>query len=313
MNRNRDPLLDRVAEEVPPRAPALERLEARREAKAGAARLRAGALGLMIAVMVVGGILLWSPLGSDDSSGTPGSGSSVPLVAAPGEYYYVRLANWSSSESNAPLPAHPDVVEFWYGPDDSGRAVYEEGGEPRDERFPPGQMPLVPLADLSTDGATILEQLNQRGSPGGASPNPIATTSPGRSQETTSLLRTLQDLLTMSAQFLTPEQVAAVFEGAQGIDGMSTQRGTTDPLGRPATTLSFVIDYNLGAGSRVEWYFEPETGQWMGEAWVDQGTGAATSATLVEMAGIATSLDALPGRDARYVPEGSTTPDFSRA
>ena len=78
----------------------------------------------------------------------------------------------------------------------------------------------------------MLEQLIQRGSEGGASPNPIATTSPGRSQETTSLLRTLQDLLALGSDvFLTPEQTATVFEAASMIDDVTTEAGVSDPLG----------------------------------------------------------------------------------
>jgi hypothetical protein len=309
MTRKPDPLLDRVRKQVPLPTPTFGRLQARREAKARAARLRAGALGLAIAGALIGALVVWAPFGQV-STGVTGSaeGSQIPLVAAPGEYYYVRLASWYSETGDGPL--RPSTLEFWYGPDDSGRVVPDQSGDAHDERFSPGEMPLEALPGLSTDPATLMGQLMDRGSPGGASPNPIATTSPGRSQSTTSLLRTLQDLLGMGDQFLTPKQVAAVFEGAQSIEGVSTQSDASDPLGRPAIRLSFVIDYNQGAGSRVNWYFDPQTKQWMGEAWIDQGTGQVTSARLVQMAGIASSIETRPAPEARYVSEGSSTPAF---
>jgi hypothetical protein len=166
--------------------------------------------------------------------------------------------------------------------------------------------------DLSADPNSAIQQLIDRGSSTGASPNPIATSSPGRSQETTSLLRTLQDLLTVGADvYLTPEQTAAVFDGAQSIEGVTTQEGVADPLGRPATRLGFVIDYGYGAGDRVDWYFDAQTKQFMGQVWVNTGSNQVHSAMLVVTAGIADSTTDPPSSDASYVPTGNTTPDFA--
>ena len=77
---------------------------------------------------------------------------------------------------------------------------------------------------------------------------------------------------------------------------------------RPATRLSFVIDYNIAPGSTVEWYFDPDTGQFMGELWRNAKTGAIESATIIEVAGISTSLDEPPAHDARYVHAGDPLP-----
>lgn len=300
MTRERSTLLDRVKEQVAPPADAFKRLQDRREAKARRARVAAGAVGLGLTGALVAALLVWSPLSEDgnhpDRVGT--QGSPVRLVAEQGEYYYVRFAWYDDSQ-------RPTVAQVWYGPDDSGRRVVTGPSEPLDERFGPGEFPAHFLPELSTDPAELLQQLIQRSSAGGASPNPIATTSPGRSQETTSLIRSLQDLLTLGSDaFLTPEQIAAVFQASQGIDEVTTEPEVTDPLGRTAVRLSFVIDYNIGGGSTVEWYFEPTTGQFMGQVWINEPSGRVEQAGLIETAGIATSMDDRPAPDARYVPQG---------
>ena len=300
MTRERSTLLDRVKEQLAPPADAFKRLQDRGEAKARRARVAAGAVGLGLTGALVAALLVWAPLSDDgnrpDRVGT--QGSPVRLVAEQGEYYYVRFAWYDDSQ-------RPTVAQVWYGPDDSGRRVVTGPSEPLDERFGPGEFPAHFLPELSTDPDELLQQLIQRSSAGGASPNPIATSSPGRSQETTSLIRSLQDLLTLGSDaFLTPEQIAAVFQASQGIDEVTTEPEVTDPLGRSAVRLSFVIDYNIGGGSTVEWYFEPTTGQFMGQVWINEPSGRVEQAGLIETAGIATSMDDPPAPDARYVPEG---------
>jgi hypothetical protein len=307
MTRERDALLNRIKEQLPTQSDAFERLVDRRESKARRSRITAGALGVGVTVALISGLVVWSPFTGDDRATDrvqPG-GSTVPLVAGSGEYYYLRLVSYDSKSGLG----NPSSV--WIGPDGSGRLLTEDLGEPRDERFGPGQMPGSFLPELSADPNELLQQLIERGSPGGASPNPIASSSPGRSQEMTSLLRTLQDLLTLGGDaFLTPEQIAGVFEAAQGLNEVTTEPGVSDPLGRPAVRLSFVIDYDIGSESTIQWYFEPTTGQFMGEVWVNGRTEDAEQATLIETAGIAGSVDDRPAPDARYVPEGKAQPTF---
>jgi hypothetical protein len=309
---NRDQgLLDRVRAQVPPPADALPRVLARRRAKSRRARVAAGVVGLALAGAIVGTVVLVSTSDRDARVRPASHGQIAPLVAEPGEYYYVRVARYIPRTDDGPLPPEPNVAEIWVGPDESGRVVDDDGHTKGDERFGPGEFPAPFLPELSTDPDTLLQQLIQRGAPGGASPNPIATSSPGRSQETTTLIRTLQDLLSLGGDaFLTPEQTAAVFEAAQSLDEVTTETGVTDPLGRPSVRLSLVIDYNYRSGSTFQWYFEPETGQYMGEAWVDQASGKTTSASLIEAAGITASLEHPPAADALYVPEGGKRPTF---
>ena len=304
-DRDQD-LLDRVKGRVPPPADALPRVHARRRAKARRARVTAGVVGLVLAAAILGTMVTLSSTSENGIDVRPANVEpTTPLVAKPGQYYYLRIARYIPRTGDGPVGPEPNVVEVWVGPDGSGRVVDGDGGTQGDERFGPGEFPAQFLPELSTDPDSLLQQLIQRGAPGGASPNPIATSSPGRSQETTTLLRTLQDLLTLGGDaFLTPEQTAAVFDAAQRLEEITTETGVTDPLGRAAVRLSFVIDYNYKSGSTVEWQFEPATGQFMGELWVDQASRNVTSATLIEAAGITASLERPPAADALYVPEG---------
>lgn len=307
-------LLDRVKALVPPPADALPRVHDRRRAKARRARVTAGVVGLAIAAAILGTVVTLSSTSENGVDVRPANvGPTTPLVAKPGQHYYMRIARYIPRRGDGPVGPEPNVAAIWVGPDDSGRVVDDDGDTQGDERFGPGEFPAQFLPELSTDPDTLLQQLIQRGAPGGASPNPIATSSPGRSQETTTLLRTLQDLLNLGGDaFLTPEQTAAVFEAAQTLDEVTTETGVTDPLGRPAVRLSFVIDYDYRSGSTVEWYFEPATGQFMGEVWVDRASHHVTSAALIEAAGITSSLERPPVAVALYVPEGRRRPTFLR-
>lgn len=310
MTRDHDDLLERVKAQVPPPADALERLRERRDAKTRSSRMAAGIVGLAATAGIVALLVTWASTTGGDASvvGPASEAPAVPLVAEPGQYYYVRFAWYDFTDQGAGTR----VGQIWFGPDDSGRRVVDSPlvSEARDERFGPGEFPAEFLPDLSTDPSVVLTQLIERGSPEGASPNPIPTSSPGRTQETTSLLRTLEDLLTLGSDaFLTPEQTAAVFEAAQTIGDVTVTPDVTDPLGRSAVRLSFVIDYNQGTGSTVEWYFDPTTDQFMGEVWVDAQSGA-TSATMIEAAGIAPSMNDRPPTDALYVQHGAAHATF---
>ena len=306
MTRERNALLDRLDQALPPRVDAFDRLSDRRDRKTMRRRTGGTVVGVGLTAAIVAVLFAWSPLSDDgDPRALEPGDSAVPLVAPPGSYYYVRVGSWYRGSGTG-----ASVVEIWASPDDSGRVVQGK----HDERFEPGEFPGSFLPGLSTDPQVLLGQLIQRGAEGGASPNPIASSSPGRSQEITSLLRTLQDILTLFEDpFLTPEQTAAAFGAAGSIEDVTTGSGMEDPFGRDAILLSWVVDYNIGSGSRVEWYFEPTTGQFMGELWVDQRTGEIERASWIEQAGIASSIEKVPTTAASYVPEGTIQPDFQMA
>lgn len=324
MPSDRSALMERMKAQLPAPTEAYERLHVRRDRRLRAARLRAGAVGLAVtALIVVTAVAAWWPAGTSDTVRPAEGTSDVRLVAEPGEYYYVRgsyydqVGTFLSGESEVGVPTVQDIRtsgETWVGVDGDGRIIYEgsnwSGSRSTDETYAEGEMPSAMLPDLPNDPAALIAALIERGSPGGASPNPIATSSPGRSQEMTSLLRSIDDLLGGYDQFLTPEQVAALFRGAQAIEDVTTETGVTDPLGREATRLSFIVDYDQDEGATVEWYFEPTTGQHMATVWVDRASGQVLSASLIEAAGIVGSTDDRPRDRDLYVPEGAAQPSF---
>jgi len=311
MTRNHDAVLDRIGEQLAPQGDPFERVVRRRESKILRRRMSAGVLGVGVTAA-----LIVSVYGLGSSRTQPSvhvfhpAGSGVPLVAQPGQYYYVRFSTYQVGDGGA--IQRSGSGQMWVGLDDSGRIVMTRTDSSTDHRYPSGAFPGQILPDVSQSPDGVIQQLIERGSSGGASPNAIATTSPGRSPETTSLLRTLEDLFTFGSDaFLTPTQIQAAFEGAQAIPDVTTTTGVTDPLGRSATRLSFVIDYNDGHPAEVDWYFDPDTGQFMGEVWVDQTTGAMQGATLIDEAGIAGSINDAPAVGALYAPSGADQPTFT--
>jgi hypothetical protein len=298
MTRDRDALLDRIKDQLPAQPGAFERLAELRETKARRRRATAGAVGVGLTAVLVWGLVALAPFSEEAPDERPGSGvSTVPLVAQSGQYYYVRFS-W---ENNG-------TVEVWLGPDGTGRRVWDRLGAPVDELIPQKEGEAWLTAELSTDPDEVLQQLIQRSGPDGSSPVPIASTSPGRSQETTSVLRSISDLLAYGGSFLTPEQIKAVFEAAQQIEGVTTETNVVDPWGRPAVRLTHVIDYPPGPASDLEWYFDPDTGQFLGEQWVNQATGRASDRTAIEIAGIVGSVDDIPVPQARYVQKVESSP-----
>jgi len=330
MKREHDPILDRVREQFPPSADAFERLQRRREAKATRSRVVAGAVGLGVtAALITGLVLSRSPSGSvPDGSSSAGSEPTVaplvaPLVAGDGQYYYVSKVIYEHPSGVVDDgQAHPLTpvravagAQWWVGLDESGRIDSVTGIPPTDEgRFGAGEFPIALVPGLSTDPDQLLSQLIERTSEGGASPMPVPSSIPAGSTDTLSVLEGATGLLgQIGSSFLTPEQGRAVFEVMQGLDGVATEPGlTTDPLGRPAVQLSSSINsifYGPGPTYEDRWYFEPSTGQFMGQVSVDR-SGDVVYAVLIRAAGIADSLDAPPSAAALYVPEGAPDPSF---
>ena len=310
MTRDRNAVLDRVGQALPAEGSAFERLHDRRDRKVIRRRIGGATVGLGLTLAIVGGLMI-APLDSGDVPDRimPGD-SPVQLVAGPGEYYYTRGWSWNP-EGDGEMTG-----QMWVGPDDSGRML--RGPEQvsnsygrKDQRFGVGDFPGAFVPELSTDPDELLRQLTDAASTG----QPLASSSPGRSEDETKLLRSLQDLLvgnSLDDRFVvvTPSQRAALFQVASGLEEIIVEDGVADPYGRSAVRLSWVVDYGIGPGSRVLWYFEPTTGQFMGELWVNQRTGEIVAASLVEHAGITSSLDDQPRPGDSYVPEASGPPDL---
>ena len=293
MTRSRNDLLDRIERDMPIHPDSFERLRTRRERKMMNRRVAGGVVGVGITLSLVSGIILAirAESGRVDDVAQP-DWAEVPHAPGPGEYYYVRFL-WPGNGE----------VQLWLAADGSGRRLWRGGAGPTEVLFSSEEGTAEWLVtDLSNDSDEFLEQLSERSGPGGASPVPIATTSPGRSQEMTSVLRSMSDLLSFDSALM-PGQIQALFGAAQQIDGVTMQVDVVDPWGRPAVSLSHVIDYPPSAASDLVWYFDPDTGQFLGEAWVNHRTGKVNAGTVVEMAGIVDSDHEVPAPNARFMPE----------
>jgi hypothetical protein len=311
MARNSE-VLERVRREVPVPSRAFERLVRRRARKARNGRIAAGVVALVVTSVAIGGAFLVFRRSTIVGPPTPADGGAAPkLVAGPGEYYYAKTLRYVRGEGDL---LGPWTHEIWHAPDGSGRIIFTPdhnedtsasvgsltpGDGPADKSYRPGEFPLEDVPELSTDPTVLLRQLSDRGAPTGASPNPVATTSPGRSQEDTSLLRTLSDLFDGDEQFTTPEQRVAMFEVAKAVDGVEFVQRTTDPVGRSAMSLRWIVQYG-GPPSTVEWFFDSESKQLMASTWTEDGV--VLQAHVVALAGIVDSMDRRPIGAALFFP-----------
>jgi hypothetical protein len=299
-----------------------ERLMLRRERKVRNGRIAAATLSLVIAAAAIGGaVLALRERGGGDR--TPVPADEPVLVAETGQYYYTRSLLYSRDDPCDGCPDRgvlgPWTIEVWFGPDGSGRAVFVDAPEPegsvdygwpgaKDRTYGPGAMPLEDLSNLSSDPAELRAQLTERSMPGGASPNPVATTSPGRSKEDTAVLRTFQDLFDGGEQFTPPLVRAAMFDVARDIEGVETMAETIDPVGRPAVSLRWVIQYE-GPPSQIEWFFDPDTKQLMAETWTQEGR--VLQARIVTNAGITDSTEQPPAAEDLFFPAAEGHPSFA--
>jgi hypothetical protein len=118
---------------------------------------------------------------------------------------------------------------------------------------------------------------------------------------------TLEDLFDGREQFTPPLVRAAMFEVARGIEGVVTVEQTTDPVGRSATALRWILQYE-GPPATMQWYFDPESHQLMATTITSEGQ--VWSATIVTDAGIVGSTNDVPGPDQRFFPNADGAPDF---
>jgi hypothetical protein len=327
--------LRRAREGVEPTEPAFDRLVDRRRHKHRNSRIASIAMAFLV---VTGGltaaVLAFSGTGPRVEPQVPGSGGGgggeqttapTALVANDGEYYYSRTDLYYGDQpknGGAQSVLGPWTIRVWFGPgpDVAGRAAFTDssgpdgstdynwGTRPVDKTYGPGEMPYEDLSSLPTDPGELRARLTERSGPNGASPNPIATTAPGRTPEDSALLRTLQDLFNGDEALIPPDVRAAMFEVARGITGVETIDDAVDPVGRNAVALRWTIQYD-GPPGYVTWYFDGGTKQLMAETW-----GTSTSlyeARIVADAGIASSTQAIPRDDQRFFGAAERPPDFS--
>jgi hypothetical protein len=260
--------LKRARSSAAPPEPAFERLERRRERKHRNARIGSAAVALaVVAGIVAGGV--WTlehrstrtiPGGSGPTAAPTGptGAPAVSLQAGPGQYYYWKTVR--------PMPDGNVVEQIWWGQDGSGRYQVDSTnpnyGPPKSQEWGPGAYQPFgfpfdsDLSGLSSDPATLLQQMLDRSSSTGASPEPEVTLSPGLSPETSRMWRSIQELIEQGNA--TAPVRAALFDVASVLDGVQVQQDTVDPLGRPAIAVSVQLgDYYCG-GTDTMW-FDPQT------------------------------------------------------
>jgi hypothetical protein len=281
----------------------LERLRRRRVTKRRHERLAAGAVAMVLFVAVVGGSLFALRGGGAGRRHVTGSGGGTALPLGPGQYFYDRMTIVLPTETdgeNTFMQGGTVVIESWWAEDASGRVRATNNGAgyglPEEGTWGPGDFPVVDdISELSTDPATLYEELRQRSASDGASPQPDVTpTGNDQTKETGGLWRAVKYLLEFP--HATPEFRAALLQAAELIPGVQRVEGVTDPVGRSAYALTIDIE---NFSDRID--VDPLTLQPLALESTLEGQSAALYQIWEE--GIVDSTDAPPSGDQWLTPE----------
>ncbi len=288
--------LERARAQAPHSSLELGSLQRRHERRA--VRRRFGAMMLALAItgsLIVGALAISSArphLGEGAADGGanegPGLTPTVDLSLADGEYSFQQVV------------ADYGTFRSWWATDGSGRFEGHPANPYYDGTFGPGgfHSDSGPVAYLSTDPATLYDQLVARVHPNGASPEPYQDWG---GDLTWGLVRSIGELL--QAPDVSPAQKAALVQVAADLDGMTVVQGVTDPLGRPAVRLSVETE-----GTRHDWWFDPASLQLLASGDVPPGDPGSAS-WIVERAGVASALDGSDDLARSFVPP-VTAPDL---
>jgi hypothetical protein len=296
-------LLERAGRSAPDVPFGLDEFHRLRERRDRVRRIRAGAVGLTLAVVAVtvaftalqGG----APRDTDSPYASTGAtlppATRSPLVAAPGQQYYgaVLLA----SEGHVRL----DATYWWSPEDDSGRTVVDDAQAYGIEagRFGPGAFPNhngIDVSDFPLEPDALTEFLLARSAEDGASPAPLVTPPPEGGPRDGQLWRAITDLLV--DPHVTPTVRAALLDVAAGVQGTTLEADVVDPAGRPAHAIAFG---NWGGDSEERLYVDPDTHELL--AWTTSSSdGALIEIYLVQHAGVVDSTETGPEPDGGSVP-----------
>lgn len=326
--------LERAGRHAPPlEDDPYDRLRTRRERQARRGRVAAGTVSLAVAVVAIAG--LWTafrPHNTEPPPSQAASGPTADLSVGPNQYVYQKVTAYSYGPEgdgpNWPLFVERDVARSWYRRDDSGRSATDgtlsyfteadrqadqglhDTPVPTEQTYGPGAYPqdTGDLSSLSTDPAVLLQQLRDRSSQTGSSPEPPISPGPGQGADTGMLWGAIQTLI--DAPATTPTQRAALFEVASQLQGVQVTQTATDPVGRPATLLSTIN----GEGVESEWWFDPSSEQLLAQRYTvrtDSMTypnGTVFTINVVASAGVADSTDDGGSLEKSFVPSPITDP-----
>lgn len=298
-------LLERAGRSAPDVSFGLDDVRRRGERRHRDQRIRAGVVGLTLAVVAAAlGFIAFRP--AADRETTLGAGptfdavlppaTTAALVAGPGESYYRAVLLVSKAGDGARL----DATYWWSPDDDSGRidvtqavAYGIDGG-----RFGPGEFPNWNGIDVSSfplDPAELTAFLLERSAESGASPAPMVTPPPEGAPNDGQLWRAITDLL--ADPHVTPEVRAALLDVAAALQGSSVSMDVVDPAGRPAYEIAFG---NWGGELEERLYVDPDTHELLAQT--TSSEDGILEIYLVQHAGVADSTETAPEPDGGSVP-----------
>lgn len=307
-------LLERAGRSAPDVAFGLDEFRRLRERRDRVRRIRAGAVGLTLAV--VAATVAFTALGGGEARNPDGEYASTgatlppatrsPLVASPGELYYraVLLVRDGCPEELGTCSG-ADVrldATFWWSPDDdSGRIAVDdaqaygiEGGH-----FGPGTFPNhngIDVSEFPLEPGALTEFLLERSAENGRSPAPLVTPPPEGAPRDGQLWRAITDLL--ADPHVTPTVRAALLDVAVAVQGTTLETDIVDPTGRPAHTIVFG---NWGGKLEERLYLDPDTHELLGWTTSSPG-GTIIEIYLVQHAGVVDSTETGLEPDAGSVP-----------
>jgi hypothetical protein len=200
---------------------------------------------MVLFVAAVGGSLYALRGGAHGHGHAAGPRGGRSLSLDTGQYFYDRMTIVLPSMGEG-SPGGTAVIESWWATDGSGRRTGSEDGVayglPEQGTWGAGEFPVVDdISGLSTDPATLYQQLQRRSAPDGASPQPAVTpTANDQTTDSGGLWRAVKALLEFP--HATPEFRAALLQAAELIPGVQKVEGVTDPVGRSAYGLTIDIE-----------------------------------------------------------------------
>lgn len=307
-------LLERASRSAPPVPFDLDDVRRRGERRDRTQRVRAGVVGVTLAV--IASIVAFAALQGADprsvespyaSTGTTlPPATRLPLVAAPGQRYYRAVlfvregCPAETVEGCSGAAVRLDATYWWSPDDDSGRIAVDdeqaygiEGG-----RFGPGAFPNYNGIDVSgfpLEQDALTAFLLTRSAEDGASPAPLVTPPPEGAPHDGQLWRAITDLLV--DPHVTPTVRSALLDVAVGVQGTTLETDVADPAGRPADAIAFG---NWGGELEERLYVDPDSHELL--AWTTSSEGAILEIYLVQHAGLTDSTETGPEPDGGSVP-----------
>jgi hypothetical protein len=308
-------LLERASLSAPDVPFGLDEVRRLRERRDRVRRIRAGAVGLTLAVVAatVAFTALQGGEARNPDSAYASTGATLPpatrspLVAAPGQLYYraVLLARVGCPGEFVHECSQGEVrldATYWWSPDDdSGRIAVDdaqaygiEGG-----RFGPGTFPNhngIDVSEYPVEPGALTEFLLERSAEDGESPAPLVTPPPEGAPRDGQLWRAITDLL--ADPHVTPTVRAALLDVAVGVQGTTLEPDVVDPAGRPAHAIAFG---NWGGDLQERLYLDPDTHELLAQTTASQ-EGVILEIYLVQHAGLTDSTETGPEPDGGSVP-----------